>query len=494
MSSMFAAVEVGAKVKKEEFERLLPGIRVDLLNLQFDLLKLDIPVIVVIAGPDRRGCAELFQNLHEWLDARRIDARASEPPSEEERERPFFWRWWRALPRRGRMGLFLGDWTWRTIVRRTLGKAKRAELERSVEHIRSFERALAADGALLVKLWVHVSKKKLAKRVEERGECDRRVRWTEPEDSAVLAHYDEGLKVAEKVLRATDQPAARWHLIEGTDREHRDLEALRVLLGMLHGRLEGGDVALAAARVVEDVPSVAPDLTLARVDLGKTLPDERYERQLARWQDRAFELSEAAYERGLTNLIVFEGPDAAGKGGAIRRLTQSLNATRYRIVPIAAPTEEERAYQYLWRFWTKIPRAGRLLVFDRSWYGRVLVERVEGFAKEDEWRRAYHEILDFETELVEHDILLTKFWLHIDEKEQQRRFAAREETPYKKYKIGAEDYRNRAKWPEYVVAANEMFQRTSSHAAPWHLVPANDKRWARVEVLRTFCQRLERRL
>jgi polyphosphate kinase 2 (PPK2 family) len=193
-------------------------------------------------------------------------------------------------------------------------------------------------------------------------------------------------------------------------------------------------------------------------------------------------------------LLVFEGPDAAGKGGAIRRLTQSLDARHFRIVPVSAPTEEERSYHYLWRFWTKLPRAGRVLVYDRSWYGRVLVERVEGFAKEDEWRRAYGEILAFEAELVEHGYLLTKFWLHIDEAEQQLRFAAREGTPYKKYKIGAEDYRNRAKGPQYTVAAEEMFRRTSTSTAPWHLVAANDKRSARVEVLRLYCQHLESRL
>jgi polyphosphate:AMP phosphotransferase len=488
---MFDSIEAGAKIKKEDFEQELPAIRVELLNLQFDLQERDLPVIVVLAGPDRRGCAELFQNLHEWLDARRIDAHAFEVPSEEERERPRYWRWWKALPRRGRMGIFLGDWTWTAIARRVLRKAKRKELERSVERIRSFERLLVSDGALLVKLWLHIPKKKLAKRVADREECDRRVRWIEPEDKAVLAHYDEGIEVAEQVLRATDQSAARWHLVESTDREHRDREALRVLLDALRERVEGGDGPLAAARVVEEAPSIAPSLALARVDLRKSLADELYEKELAGLQDRAFELSRAAYERGLTSVLVFEGPDAAGKGGAIRRLTQALDARHFRVVPISAPTEEERAYHYLWRFWTKLPRAGRVVVFDRSWYGRVLVERVEGFAKEDEWRRAYEEILEFEAELIEHGILLTKFWLHIDEAEQQRRFAAREDTPYKKYKIGAEDYRNRAKWRQYAVAADEMFRRTSTPEAPWHLVPANDKRWARVEVLRTFCERLE---
>jgi len=191
-------------------------------------------------------------------------------------------------------------------------------------------------------------------------------------------------------------------------------------------------------------------------------------------------------------VLVFEGWDAAGKGGVIRRITRAIDAADYRIVPVAAPTEEEKAHHYLWRFWHHLPRAGTMRIFDRSWYGRVLVERVEGLAKVNEWQRAYTEINDFEEQLVEHGILVHKFWLHIDPETQLRRFKEREKTPYKKYKITQEDYRNREKWGDYVTAVNEMVARTSTEMAPWKLVPANDKRWARVEVLRTICQGLKR--
>jgi polyphosphate kinase 2 (PPK2 family) len=233
---------------------------------------------------------------------------------------------------------------------------------------------------------------------------------------------------------------------------------------------------------------------LETVDLTTELPWEEYKKVLDELQDRLRYLSERAREKRVSSVLVFEGWDAAGKGGVIRRITRAMDAADYRIVPIAAPTEEEKAHHYLWRFWRHLPQTGTMLIFDRSWYGRVLVERVEGFAQMNEWQRAYAEINDFEEQLVEHGILVHKFWLHIDPETQLRRFTEREKTPYKKYKLSREDYRNRGKWDAYVAAVNEMVARTSTELAPWKLVPANDKRWARVEVLRTLCQGLKRAL
>jgi polyphosphate kinase 2 (PPK2 family) len=189
-----------------------------------------------------------------------------------------------------------------------------------------------------------------------------------------------------------------------------------------------------------------------------------------------------------------EGWDAAGKGSAIRRMTRAMDAALYRVIPVAAPTEEEKSRHYLWRFWRDLPRPGKMVIFDRSWYGRVLVERVEGFATEPEWRRAYAEINDFEEQLAEHGIVLRKFWLHISKEEQARRFEERRLTPYKKYKFTEEDERNRAKWDKYTTAVDEMLERTSTDLAPWHIVPANDKRFARIAVLREVCKGLKQGL
>jgi polyphosphate kinase 2 (PPK2 family) len=227
------------------------------------------------------------------------------------------------------------------------------------------------------------------------------------------------------------------------------------------------------------------------VDLTKTLDDAAYEKKLGRYWRRLAKLSRKSHRVGLSAVVAFEGWDAAGKGGVIRRLTKPLDAARYRVVPTAAPTEEERAHHYLWRFWRRLPRAGHWTLFDRSWYGRVLVERLEGFASEEEWRRAYSEINDFEELIVHRGLLLLKFWIHISPEEQLRRFKAREKVPFKKYKITPEDYRNRERWNAYELAAEEMVQRTSTGYARWHLVPGNDKRWARIQVLKVVCRELE---
>jgi polyphosphate kinase 2 (PPK2 family) len=234
---------------------------------------------------------------------------------------------------------------------------------------------------------------------------------------------------------------------------------------------------------------------LAAIDLAMRFSeDDAYEAALDKQQGALARLTREAREEGLSSVVVLEGWDAAGKGGAIRRLTGAMEVRDYRVVPIAAPTPEEQARHYLWRFWRHLPPAGQMTIFDRSWYGRVLVERVEGFARPEAWERAYDEILDFERQLLEHGTVLLKFWLHIDADEQLDRFAAREKTPYKKYRIGTDDYRNRARRADYVTAANEMVARTSTKAAPWHLIPANDKRYARVAVVRTLCGALRKAL
>jgi polyphosphate kinase 2 (PPK2 family) len=239
---------------------------------------------------------------------------------------------------------------------------------------------------------------------------------------------------------------------------------------------------------------VAPDpiTVLDGVSLSRKLAKDDYEKKLKRLWGRLAALSEEAHQRGISAVFAFEGWDAAGKGGAIRRLTRAMDAAHYRVIPIAAPTDEELAHHYLWRFWRHLPRAGHVAIFDRSWYGRILVERVEGFATEDEWKRAYTEINDFEGQLAHRGVVLLKFWMHLSRDEQLRRFKAREKVPFKKYKITADDYRNRDRWNDYELAADEMIQRTSTDRARWHVVAANDKRSARIDVLKLVCRALSK--
>jgi AMP-polyphosphate phosphotransferase len=234
---------------------------------------------------------------------------------------------------------------------------------------------------------------------------------------------------------------------------------------------------------------------LKEMDLTLSLTDRQYDKQLPQQQVRLNELSrQKRFREKRACVLVFEGNDAAGKGGAIRRVTSALDARRYDVVPIAAPTEEERAQPYLWRFWRHLPRRGHFTIFDRSWYGRVLVERVEGFASEPDWMRAYREIVDFEDAMARSGIVVVKFWLAISSEEQLARFKAREKTPFKRFKITAEDWRNREKWSAYERAVCDMVDRTGTESAPWHLVEANDKKWARVKIVQTVADAIAKGL
>jgi len=489
---MFEAVELGRSTTKEDFKSQEPVFRVGLLTVQYELRDADFPVIILLAGNDGLGCTELSNVLSEWMDPRYIETHVFDSASEEEKERPRFWRYWRALPRRGTIGLYLREWTARAVVDRALGKTDDVALDKRLRHIESFERELTDDGALLLKFWLHMPKKALNRRVRRAEKSPGRAWRVSRVDREVCKHYEAISSVAASVIRRTETGVAPWNIIESTDSRYRDQTAAQVIIQTLTKRL--AEPPLAAPKKGKHDVSSSPITVLDQVDLSRTLSKASYEKKLGRQWRRLAKLSEKAHRKGVSLVIAFEGWDAAGKGGAIRRLTRSMDAAHVRVIPIAAPTEEERGHHYLWRFWRHLPRAGHAAIFDRTWYGRVLVERVEGFAREREWKRAYAEINDFEEQLADHGVVVLKFWLHLSQEEQLRRFKEREKVAFKKYKITADDYRNRERWNEYELAADEMVQRTSTEYAPWHLIAGNDKRSARVEVLEIVRARLERAL
>jgi AMP-polyphosphate phosphotransferase len=491
---VFETAEIGNRVGKEEYRRRSEPLRVDLINAQFDLQRAGFSVLLLIAGDDRVGCDDLIDTLHEWMDARYLDTQVFLEPTGEEGDFPRFWRYWRTLPAHGRIGVLLGAWSLRALAERMRKQIDDVELDRRIEHIQRLEEALAEDGTLILKFWLHLPPRKLAKRLKKADKDPDLAARLDELDWGICRSYERLRPLAERFVLRTDTEHARWYVVESTDARYRDLTVAETLRAALLERL-----AAPAAPPADDPPMPPPSIAGGRtildaVDIGAALDDATYEKKLARLQADLRRLSIQARQERRSSVVVFEGWDAAGKGGAIRRMTRPMAARDYVVVPIAAPTDEERAHHYLWRFWRRLPRPGRMAIFDRSWYGRVLVERVEGFAREDEWLRAYEEINDFEDQLVEHGMLVLKFWLHIDAGEQLRRFQARAKTPYKKYKLTDEDYRNRGKRDLYAAAVNEMVARTSTDRARWHIVPANDKRFARVEVLRTACDGLERLL
>lgn len=491
---MLEVSEVGNRISKQEFKAAVPEMRVGLINAQYDLRDADFPVVIWIAGDDRIAANEMVNRLNEWMDSRFADTVVFGDPSPEEHQRPQLWRLWRALPPKGRIAIYAGG-LMRAANMRAEGEIGEPEFSTWLRHITNMQNELVADGALILKFFLHtpakVQKKKLKK-----AQSDPESGWQVDErDWAALDKMGPVLPIAERILRETSGPGAPWTIVESTDSRYRDLTVARTILLALNARLQATDTnegPSLAESVFGDFDAAAN--VLSGVDLTLSLDHDEYRRQLARQQARLHKLSIEARRRGVTTVLAFEGWDAAGKGGVIRRITGALEAGDYRVIPVAAPTEEERKYHYLWRFWRSLPTAGKFIIFDRTWYGRVLVERLEGFATPAAWQRAYDEINDFESQMVERGFYVAKFWLHVSPEEQLARFQAREETPYKKHKITEEDYRNRERWDDYVQAVDQMVLRTTSDRAPWHVIPANNKQYARVATLKAINKGLARTL
>lgn len=490
---MLEVSEVGNKVSKADYKAAVPDLRVGLINAQYDLRDADFPVIIWIAGDDRIAANEMVNRLNEWMDARYAATRVFLDPTEEEAQRPQLWRLWRSIPPKGRSAIFVGG-LMRAASLRAEGEIGEPDFSKWLNHIDSMQQGLVADGALVLKFFLHTPADKQRKKLKK-AEKDPESGWQiHSRDWAALDQMGPVLPIAERILRETSGPGAQWTIVESTDKRYRDLTVARTILAALTARLEqkANHGPSLAASMFGDFDGEAN--VLSGVDLSQKLDKDAYRKQLAKEQAKLHKLAIEARKRGVGTVLAFEGWDAGGKGGVIRRVTGALEAGDFRVIPVAAPTEEERKYHYLWRFWRDIPPSGRFVIFDRTWYGRVLVERVEGFAEPAEWQRAYDEINDFESQLVERGYYVAKFWLHVSPEEQLARFQAREDTPYKQHKITDEDYRNREKWDDYVKAVDQMVLRTTSDRAQWHVIPANDKYFARITTLKAINKGLTKAL
>ncbi|HAV64468.1 MAG TPA: polyphosphate:AMP phosphotransferase [Verrucomicrobiales bacterium] len=495
---MFETAELGRSLPKETYEAELPALRARLMQAQLALKESRSRVLVIISGVDGAGKAMVVHRLNEWLDPRGVNTHAFDEPTDEERQRPYFWRFWRAMPVRGRTAILYGSWYTEPIIGMVHETLKRAELDAAMRRIAAQEQMLAEDGVVFLKLWFHLSKEAQYRRLKDL-EADPHRHWRVlPTDWKHHQLYETFIRAAGRMIRLTNRPHAPWQLIEATDDRFRDLTAGRLLLAAFEQALAMPSKSAAARSGRTAMPrlKVTPigraRTILDQVDLTRSLTKGRYRKQLTARQALWNQLVWKAADAGVSNVIVFEGWDAAGKGSCIRRVTEAMDPRHYQIISVAAPTEEERAHHYLWRFWKWLPRDGRVTIFDRSWYGRVLVERVEKFATTAEWSRAYGEINDFEEQLCEHGIVLHKYWIHISKEEQLARFQKREKIDYKRYKITEEDWRNRKKWNAYKAAVNDMVAHTSTGNAPWTLVPGNDKRYARTFILKDLGRRLKR--
>jgi len=495
---MFEDAELGHTVAKDDYAKRNAELRQALLAAQYELKgNPKFPVIVLIGGVEGGGRGETVNALTSWMDPRHIEVNGIGEPSDEERERPRLWRFWRALPRSGKIGIFFGSWyTW-PIVNSVMEEKQPhwSRLEARINEVNRFERMLADEGALILKFWFHLSKKAQRKRLKELKK-DPKTRWrVTTRDEAYFKRYDRFREVSERVLRDTSHAHAPWIVVEGTDWRYRELAVAGELLDALRHRLATPHAPSAVPATPDPSPGVDTERTvLSELDLTQKLSRKAYDQALERWQGKLALLTRHKRFRKHSVVVVFEGNDAAGKGGAIRRLATAVDSRMMRIHAVAAPTDEERAHPYLWRFWRNLPRRGQMAVFDRSWYGRVLVERVEGFCSMWDWQRAYGEINDFEEEMAGHGIVVIKFWLAISKAEQLRRFKEREAIPFKQFKITDEDWRNRKKWSQYSDAVCDMVSHTSTTHAPWTLIEANNKYHARIRVLQTVHDSIVRAL
>jgi polyphosphate:AMP phosphotransferase len=490
---MLESAEVGHRISKREYKREEPKLREALLLAQWKLSQSGRgPVLLIISGVEAGGRGETANTLTEWMDPRHIRVVAFGPRSGDELVRPLQWRYWRALPPKGRIGIFMNAWYNEVLAARLNGKIGAQRLELHLEAIRHHERMLTNEGLVLLKFWIHLSKRDQERRLE-RLEQDPGTRWrVTRRDWDAWRLYNKAHDMWELVLRESSSGEAPWYVVEGTDDHYRSLTVGRILLDAMRQTIGAKGAPASSRAITPPAPSVIDNVRLIReLDLKKTLPAARYSRGLEKFQGGLAQLTRRKRFAERALVLVFEGVDAAGKGGAIRRVTAALDARQYVTVPVAAPTDEERAHPYLWRFWRHVPPLGGITIFDRSWYGRVLVERVEGYCTVADWMRAYDEINQFEEQLTDGGAIVVKFWLQISKQEQLRRFRAREKVAFKQFKITPDDWRNRKRWDTYEKAVCDMVDRTSTEIAPWTLVEAEDKQYARVKVLKTIVKRLE---
>ena len=489
---MFESAEIGRSIDKDTFDAQAPALREALLEAQYELQQQGrFAVLILINGIEGAGKGETVKLLNEWMDARLIQVNTFDQQTDEELAHPPAWRYWRQLPPKGRIGVFFGNWYSQMLRGRVHGRIKNAVLDQAIDNTLSFERMLCDEGTLIFKFWFHLSKPLMKARLKALQDDPLHSWRISPLDWQQSKTYDKFVRVGERVLRRSSRDYAPWYVVEGVDEYYRSLTVGRILLDGLQAALNAKSRPLTHPHVAPLTSSLDERGLIDSLDMTQALDKDSYTEQLAIEQARLSSLMRDKRMRRHSLVAVFEGNDAAGKGGAIRRVIGALDPRQYRIVSVAAPTEEERAQPYLWRFWRHIPARGKFTLFDRSWYGRVLVERVEGFCSNADWLRAYSEINDFEEQLSDAGVVVVKFWLAIDQHTQLERFKAREQIPFKRFKITEEDWRNREKWPLYRDAVGDMVDRTSTEIAAWTLVEANDKRFARIKVLRTINEALE---
>lgn len=484
---MLDKIDLEAKLSGKEYSSALESLEPILGFLQRKLKERAIPVVILFEGWEASGKGTAINNLIMPLDPRGFKVFPMAGTDENDRFHPYLWPFWNRLPSCGRITIF--DRSWYKVLLDEEKAIGEREFLSYLKTFNSLERLLTDSGAVIIKFFLHIDRKEQKRRLEKLDSNPSTSWRVKKRDFRQNKNYESVKSLIERILQASDTDIAPWYIIPSTDERLATVQIMNTVVNCIENALERHDSVNGAVNPWSGNTSVIDSL-----DLSKSIEEDLYEKRLAEVQKKLREYQHILYKKRRALVVVYEGMDAAGKGGNIRRLTAKLDPRGYEVIPISAPNDAEKSYHYLWRFWTNMPKDGHIAIFDRSWYGRVLVERVEGFASEAEWARAYREINDMEEQLHDHGTILAKFWLHIDLEEQLKRFQARENDPEKRWKITPDDWRNREKWDLYKPAIEEMLVRTSTSYAPWTVVESNDKRYARVKVLETLVNILKENL
>lgn len=479
-----------SKPSKQEVKQRMEKEQNKLAVNQQRIKESKVPVMVILEGWDAAGKGTVLAKLIKGLDPRFFSvASMGAKRTQEERRHPFLWRYLVEIPEEGQFAFFDTCWIREVVSGVCLRNHGKQVFDNRIDAINCIERQLVDNGYMVIKFFFHISKEEQRSRLDALS-ANENTSWRVTEsDYEQNERYDQFLDAYGRALRDTNRSSAPWYIIDSSDRAWATLQVLEFLNMGIDIAIQNRGYAAPLRQNVFPLRSMPP---LADIDLDKSLTAPEYRKQLKELRIRLRMLHNEIYRKKLPVVIAFEGWDAAGKGGAIKRIASSLDPRGYRVFPIASPEPHEKARHYLWRFWERLPKSGHVAIFDRTWYGRVMVERLEGFCTQNDWMRAYNEINEFEYELVHEGAIVIKFWVQIDKDTQLARFTERENTPEKRWKITEEDWRNRDKWDQYEEAINEMLRKTSTEFAPWHVLESNDKYYARIKAMRIVAEELER--
>lgn len=477
---------------KEEIAGRLEKAKGKLYELQMKIKDHKVPVLVLFEGWSSAGKGSMIGRVIKNIDPRFFKVATMSAPTEDELRRPFLYRYMRQIPEQGKFTFLDSGWMEETTKAVLEGKLSGEDYEKRIDSIKRFERQLTDNGYLVVKYFMHIDKNQQAKRMKGllSGED---TQWrVQKFDQWQNEHYGKCEKVYDRYLKDTNMSTSPWYIVDAENKKWAELQVLETLVSNIEVALQN---QMHSVPILQNVFPLVKMPKLQDVELeGKVIEEEAYRKELKELQKRLRELHNRVYRKRVPVIITYEGWDAAGKGGNIKRITGALDPRGYEVHPIASPEPHEKARHYLWRFWTRLPKDGHIAIFDRTWYGRVMVERLEGFCSENDWKRAYNEMNEFEKELHDWGAVIIKFWVQIDKDTQLERFTDRQNNPEKQWKITDEDWRNREKWDLYEDAVNEMLKKTSTTFAPWHILESVDKKYARIKALKIVIEELEKAL